>query len=278
LILSDRVNEEFKTPKGNRLAFQIHATAQGLYSDKSGDWNNLPEDIQLHIISEIFCMETTPSIVRGKISRDMHKNVSKWLKANPVSLKQLGCENVIEGIRCVKENNLDWADFSGFPDFFSGFPTFNDENLKKLIHDCPNLKSLNLSGCSRFSEENLSEGLKMLPNLQNLNLNGCRITGEKLFEAAKTLGMLQSLDLSGCFNISEENLFKTLEVLPNLQNLDLCGCNISYEKLFEFLKMLPNLQCLYLSGCEMISEEKIFEVSKIHPNQNLRFIWKFPKF
>ncbi|MBA2367869.1 MAG: hypothetical protein H0V82_02455 [Candidatus Protochlamydia sp.] len=83
----------------------------------------------------------------------------------------------------IIKNKLTAANLSEFSDL-------TDDDLTKLVNECPNLKLLSIKSL-KITEDNLAESLEKLTQLQHLNLSSCnRITGDKFAETFKKLTQL----------------------------------------------------------------------------------------
>lgn len=291
LALTKRISKESDTPEGRALAFKIQGYAQGIFNQgKKPDWSDLPRELwEKEIFSEIVPQDSTK--VKSGLeslffaSKAMCKSALEaqktWIDKEAISLRAYGCKTAKEAVQCVIDKKLTSANLLGFFDLAQ-------EDLNKLIENCPSLKklfissfnikdipisqlknltSLNLQGCTQIPEEKLAEALCQLKNLTSLNLAGCyEITETNLAEFLSQLKNLTSLNLAWCSQIRGYNLAEALCQLKNLTSLNLAGW---YEnpgfKLVEALSQLKKLESLNLEGCYEIKGAKLAELKRKFP-------------
>ncbi len=167
----------------------------------------------------------------------------------------------------------------------STFTILDNEQLRRLQHACPNLRSLTLSSTSKeldlssFSQlENLTlksaniDSLDMLPkSLKELNLWNCHsLTAEsfqKLDESFSRLEKLnvgltniasldklpkslKELDLTYCYSLTAESFQKLDESFSRLEKLV-----VKFNKIVSLDKLPKSLKELDLEGCAALTAE-----------------------
>lgn len=89
------------------------------------------------------------------------------------------------------------------------------EKLAELVRLCPNLKSLNLTGCSNISDLSI---LMTASNLRKLNVSLC----DKIQDLGPLMLLdLEELEIGGCYRIVN---LEPLTMCANLKKLNLSGC------------------------------------------------------
>ena len=188
-------------------------------------------------------------------------------------------------------------DFQRLVEFdFSGFTLTND-GLLAVASVCPNLQTLNLSGCSNITDAILLEVARRCSNLQSLDLRHCsnitdaglavlslclkldfldfckkhaRIAGDQCILALcgrEDFQRLVEFDFFRWYSITDASLFEVARVCPNLQSLNLAFCDrITDAALSEVARECSNLQSLNLKSCRNITDASLLEVARVCPN------------
>ncbi len=286
LALSNKINKEIDTPQAHKLSFDIMGIALGLLSAEKN--NYLQEDIPSDVFSIILGNLNPNNSARDiRYLKSIERTSKMWMteieayvfrKINEekLSLSKVGCKTDSEAINYIIKNKLQSANLSNFHEI-------TDEDLKKIIENCPHLHTiflqysdklkevpfeklqalqcLDIAGCLQLSGDKLTEALGKLQALQSLNLERCgQLSGDKLAVALGKLTALRSLNLVGCRQLSGDKLAETLGQLTALQSLEFdCG-QLSADKLVEALGKLTALQSLDIAGCNHISEDQLAEV------------------
>lgn len=119
-----------------------------------------------------------------------------------------------------------------------------NQDLKRIVEKCPNLKSLNLKNCKNISNIGLKY-IKKLTNLRELNLMDTGVNDGAGFDDLLNLHKLESLSLSG--RIGDEGVYD-LTSLANLKSLNLSSEFLTNEGIY-YIDRFPNLQSLCLRRC-----------------------------
>ncbi len=283
LALSNKINKEINTPQAHELSFNIMGLALGLFSTEKNNYlqdeipsdvfsvilNNLNPDNLASDIQFLTSIERTSTLWRQEI----HTHILRRINVENLSPSIIGCKTGSEAIEYIIKNKLQSANLSDFFDI-------TDDDLKKLIENCPNLHTLfvhsnkikeipfeklqalqrlDLAWCKQLSEDKLPEALAKLTALKSLVLRGCwQLSGDKLAETLGKLQALQGLDLSDCTQLSEDILIEALGKLTALQSLDLSWCKqLSGDKLAEALGKLQALKSLDFAWCTQLSEDTL---------------------
>ncbi|CAG2229123.1 F-box/LRR-repeat protein 2-like [Mytilus edulis] len=144
-----------------------------------------------------------------------------------------GCHKLYDDVFAVIAQGLRGSleDLDGNPH------VMRSESLKTIAKYCPNLKRLNLHGCS--------------------NLNG-----EAVFELSQNCQELQHLDLSYCNGLRSRPHNEYFWTLPtSLTSLSLCGILLDDETLFvECVQRLKLLKHIRLSGVTALNDETFSQI------------------
>ncbi len=270
LALSNKINKQNNTPQAHELSFNIMGLALGLLSINKNNYlqDQIPSDVFSVILNNLNSNNLASNI---KFLTSTKRTSTMWMKEvnahilrrineENISLHIVGCKTGSEAVNYIIKNKLKSANLSKFPDI-------TDEDLKKLIENCPDLHTLFLRS-GHIKEVSFEK----LQALQSLDLSFCRqLSGDRLAEALGKLTALKSLDLSWCMQLSRDKLAEALGKLTALQSLRLAACRqLSGDKLAEALGKLTGLQSLYLYGCTQLSEDKLTEAfGKLTPLQSL---------
>lgn len=116
----------------------------------------------------------------------------------------------------------------------------SDSAVKLLTTKCPNLTSIDLSGCLEVTDVSLSFLAQNCKTLQDLNLNGCPKIGDTGVQliAQEVKGHLLSLDMNDCPLISDKALMYLGYYCENLACLRLKNTHVSVGVL---AKLLPRI-------------------------------------
>ena len=188
------------------------------------DFNILPEEVILRIFCHLSDTRYTPkcrvqfSGLRPvkRVSKQMYAhshNASKIvLSKKAVSLRKLGFEHASQAVDYVIKHNLKSANFEELFDL-------NDDDLKRLIDNCP--------------------------NLTRLIIHSDKITAE----SCSNIGILRKLkELS----IKAKNV--TILDLSNLSNLEWLTCECENLTKVSLPKQALELQCIICKGCKKLIE------------------------
>lgn len=143
-------------------------------------------------------------------------------------------------INLAKENK----DFKAAPltlNLSKFYFSVTDEALAEIVELFPNIKELNLAGCTRITDAGLAhiEGLK---KLQSLNLDSCYGITDAGFVHLKGLSDLQKLNLVET-SIADEG-FGHLKTLSHLQELTLWSIDHHENAITDLKKALPKLKII----------------------------------
>ena len=281
LALSNKINN-VNTPLAHELSFNIMGLAIGLFSAEKN--NYLHEEIPSEVFSIIVDNLNPHNLVDDirflksikrtstKWNKEIHAHILRRINEKDLSPSVVGCKTGSAAINYIIKNKLQSANLSYFSDI-------RDEDLRKLIENCPDLhtlflesnkikkvslekltalKNLDLSYCMRLSGDKLALG--KLTALKSLKLRWCTPLSEDQLTALGKLIALQSLELSGCRQFSEDKLAEALGKLTALKSLNLRECEqLSGDKLAEALGKLIALQSLDLEGCKQLSGDKLIK-------------------
>lgn len=184
-----------------------------------------------------------------------------------------GCTNLSEaGLKAIAQlPNLQKLDLSLLS------PKLTDEMLVGILQCCPDIKELNISGCTQLKGKNW-KSIPLLPNLQVLNLKDCTaITERKAARILERSPMLRELNIDGCDLL--QDLAKAKDILENLISISL------HAHSARILKRCPHLQALSLKALGMLAPRNIHtdfpELKKLdlriqNPELIFRFLTEYP--
>ncbi|XP_069509958.1 F-box/LRR-repeat protein 2-like isoform X2 [Ambystoma mexicanum] len=272
-----------------------------------------PPDLPLEIISHILSfLSASDQKAAALVNRtwyfaaqdsQLQRKLVYCLPATSSSL------STIEGLArrclpCISLNNLDASTISGdivrYVAFYLGpylesvnlhGSSLTDSSFTTLIQSCPNLRSLDLSGCnSLFMSGTLLSKPEIalrvqeaLANLQELNLSGLRYLSDLIFNRfARCTPRLEKLSLARChitfefdpyrgsseYNssavLSFRNVLRFLkERVNSMRSLDLSGTGITTDAVRSFVQIEGlNLMELFLQNCKDLSSEATVILSK----------------
>ncbi|MCF7899175.1 hypothetical protein K9L05_00815 [Candidatus Babeliales bacterium] len=96
----------------------------------------------------------------------------------------------------------------------------NDEQLQQILKKYPNIRSVDLSGCTQITDTGL-QSLANCHKLRHLNLSFCnKITVASLILILDAPCNLKTIDITGCTQITDANLQKLKKALPEF-NIEL---------------------------------------------------------
>ena len=216
LALSNKINREIDTPQAHKLSFDIMGIASGLFSTEKN--NHLQEKIPSEVFSVILnnlnsndskadikflkSTERTSKMWR----KEIHAHILRRINEENLSPYIVGCGTGSEAVDYIIKNKLQSANLSDFPDI-------TDEDLKKLIENCPDLHLLFLQ-----SDKIKEVPFEKLTALRRLDLWKCtQLPGNKLAEVLSKCTALQSLNLKWCDQLSGDKLAEALGKLTALE-------------------------------------------------------------
>ena len=152
--------------------------------------------------------------------------------------------------------------------------------VRALAFGCPNLRVLNLRGCTSVDDNSVSS-LRFLRGLVSLNLQCCNITDTGLEAVSLSSSSIEHLNVSECATLTNAGLLVFMENQAFLKSLEVSECVLlndhslgqlcRYEPdLRKFdgemvpgltdatvksLSQLYSLESAHLSGCDHISDD-----------------------
>jgi len=120
------------------------------------------------------------------------------------------------------------------------FTQVTDTGIASISTKCPNLSSINLSGCLSITDVTLSYLAQNCKKLQSLVLSGCPRVGDIGIQliAQEVKHHLRILDLNDCSRISDKALVYLGHYCPSLTCLRLKNTGISVPVFFKLLSRL----------------------------------------
>lgn len=124
------------------------------------------------------------------------------------------------------------------------YPTLRNSTLKQIGLHCPNMVSLNMSGCSQVSNAVIRSILQGCPKLEELRVDQCVRLTDSAFDSMQSpfhslLGCasLKVISLQGCPQITGQIVTYLNKMCRQLQHLNLAQCkqieNPSIKHVFE---------------------------------------------
>ena len=157
-----------------------------------------------------------------------------WINQNDVPITYVASgKKPAEFFRWLGDSlrDLEYADFRAC--------RISNDDLDVLQH-CPNLQSLNISGCKQLKEDAL-DALKYCPNLQRLNISDCTQLNPDALNLLKHYPNLQRLNISDCRQLNPDAL-NLLKHCPNLQSLDIFDCTQLMKAARILFTLRPHLK------------------------------------
>jgi hypothetical protein len=203
------------------------------------------------------CLKSFYSIWVGNKETKIEYDTISWLESRSMKMRHLKCflDNkyiVVEDIG-IFGGCLHWLSIQS--------SMIEDSIFSKMIQNCNNLKSLNLSFCGNISDVGISTVLEACPNLLELNLSVCyKITDISILKIGEKYLTLHSLNISGNRNITDIGLMGIANGCPHLHSLYLCDVKVSNLGLVRIAEKCPNLHTLDLSDCRRITDMGVVSI------------------
>jgi len=224
------------------------------YTTEAGDY--LGEDIE----RPTKCMKLAKPALELNlsgypISRLLLQSLSA-VCANVVSLNLSCCNYVTDADLALLINfhspntNLRFLDLS--------YTQITDTGIAAITNKCPNLTSVNLTGCLEITDVSMSFLAQNCKKLQILIVSGCPRIGDIGVQliAQEAKHHLRILDLNECSRISDKALMYLGHYCPALSCLRLKNTSISVPVLFKLLSRLQlselNIQSLPITDSLLI--------------------------
>lgn len=121
-----------------------------------------------------------------------------------------------------------------------GCNRITDNALLDLIRLCGrSLTSINVCGCSRLTNYSMIE-LSMCPNLRHLNLSGCSSIDDTGAGAIPLLTELETLNLGFATRVRDPQLMGRIMALRNLRSLVLTNMHFELPQAIRFMSLVAN--------------------------------------
>ncbi|KAF1330192.1 F-box/lrr-repeat protein 13, partial [Globisporangium splendens] len=127
---------------------------------------------------------------------------------------------------------------------FSYCPQLSATAIRALVVRCPNLTSLNLSGCVHLTGENLVDAINACEKLVRLEVGFCRELSDLVLSSIAKQLSLEELNLARCVKITDSGMLEIAAQFIVLKKLNVFAC----KKLTG-----ATLEALY-EGCTMLEE------------------------
>ncbi|XP_017784274.1 PREDICTED: F-box/LRR-repeat protein 7 [Nicrophorus vespilloides] len=190
---------------------------------------------------------------------------------------QLSCLTPISGPDPPKRLQLQYLDFTDCP-------SLQDNGLRIIVRNCPQLAYLYLRRCIQITDA----GLKFVPSfcsgLRELSVSDCsNITDFGLYELAKLGAILRYLSVAkcdqvsdaglkvvarrcyklrylnarGCEAVSDDAITVLARSCTRLRALDIGKCDVSDAGLRALAESCPNLKKLSLRNCDLVTDRGV---------------------
>ncbi|KAG9291882.1 hypothetical protein G9A89_012167 [Geosiphon pyriformis] len=143
---------------------------------------------------------------------------------------------------------------------FRGCVQLTGKNLRELAPYCPNIQTLQLSGCRNLDSGGIDILLSHLHNLQELNLSGLDLISTQnscIRTLAKQCKRLKKVNLSWCRYLSSRDIEILVKGCKELTSLKLDGQPELIESTLAMIGELRHLQVLSLDSCTAINDNLI---------------------
>ncbi|CAH0519153.1 unnamed protein product [Peronospora belbahrii] len=151
------------------------------------------------------------------------------------------------------------------------------ERQTKLATTCPNMHSVNFSGCFRLTDDAIEMLLKYCPDIKDLNLENCRkLTDLTLDHLRKFAPRLQSFDISGNFNMTIAGITKLIEKHPNhskFTKVHISGHAVTDQTIKTITAKCRKLHSLSAGYCAITDEALIALLKKRESVSRLYLHW-----
>jgi hypothetical protein len=152
-------------------------------------------------------------------------------------------------------------DFSRHSRPISGSGLISNEELQAFLHRCPNLRSLNLSGCVWIVI--FSAIAKLCPNLEVLTLENTKVGNDDLMTIGEHCKHLSSIDLRSCRKITDKGFIPLIEQCRSLQKIGI-PAGVSDDALDAIELCCRDLRSIQLSPG--FGDKEIIALTQRFPN------------
>lgn len=147
------------------------------------------------------------------------------------------------------------------------------EQAQRLIGNCTNLETLNLTMARGITAEGLTSILEGCTSLQSLNISWCNLNEAALLVVVTMLPQkLQRLNISGARIMTDEMVGRLAARCPRLLELDLSDCSRLGVGALAALATLRRLEHLALSRCYLLPPHALTKLSSMTSLQYLE-VW-----
>jgi len=144
-----------------------------------------------------------------------------------------------------------------------------DTGIAAISNKCPNLSSVNLTGCLEITDVSLSFLAQNCKKLQNLVVSGCPRIGDIGIQliAQEVKHHLRVLHLNDCPRITDKSLLYLGHYCPHVSCLHLKNTSVSVPVLFKLLSRLQltelNVQSLPITDSLLIALTRLQPTMKV---------------
>eukprot|EP01127_Copromyxa_protea_P001503 TRINITY_DN11484_c0_g1_i1.p1 TRINITY_DN11484_c0_g1~~TRINITY_DN11484_c0_g1_i1.p1 ORF type:complete len:329 (-),score=47.75 TRINITY_DN11484_c0_g1_i1:48-1034(-) len=126
----------------------------------------------------------------------------------------------------------------------------SDSGIKIIANKCPNLTSINLTGCHEVTDVSLSLLAQNCKKIQHMRLSGCSLVGDAGVQliAQETKDHLRTLDVKDCPLVTDKTLMFLGFYCPNISSLQLKNTNVTIGVLSKLLATRLHLTELNAQG------------------------------
>jgi hypothetical protein len=147
--------------------------------------------------------------------------------------------------------------------------------IAALSKNCPQLESLDVSGCFRLNEVFSRCVSKGLLNLKRLSMVGCKqASSEAMVAVFKNCQLLEEIVLTDCGpNINTPVLQAMGNNCRYVKSLDLARCENIRGAGVAAISQLENLEKLDLSGCKSLTDSYMLPMCETEKNPKLKHLY-----
>lgn len=147
-------------------------------------------------------------------------------------------------------------------------PWFDDESVKEIFQNNPNLGHLDLTDCSHLKNGSLQPLVINCKKLENLVLKNCVWVTNGAMEvlAFHSYMKIKYVDFTGCCGISEASIILFIARQPKLLSISLADLTNVTDRAMECLAQnCPMLQHLDISRCSRVTDTGVMLIGKYCP-------------
>lgn len=142
------------------------------------------------------------------------------------------------------------------------FTSLNDGGLAGLLPGCgPRLRHLSIHGCEAVTGAGLASLARACPQLASLDISGCTLLGDDAASVRRAIRCLSQLEVvvaTGCCGAGSSIL---QAVPPSLRVASVAGTDATSEAVTKLLRVARMLEHLDIAGCPEVADSSIRPLS-----------------